>query len=81
MTAPASFIFEITPDDAESLERAATALRVFNPETTDATVALVNGKGNTVTLTFPAGLTIEHIGVTAVKETGTTAGLELHGYA
>ena len=78
---PANNLITITPDDAEDLSVGVKALRIFNPNTDAATIALVTMLGKTVTLTVPASCVwIEPVRALRVLETGTTAELVIHGY-
>jgi hypothetical protein len=76
-----SHIFLITPSDTVDLAEFATALRIWNPGGSAATIVIETVDGDTVTLTVPAtSLTVEPVYTARVRVTGTTAGLIIHGY-
>lgn len=78
---PANDIFLIEPSDTEGLVKGVKALRIWNPTEEDATISVTTKGDTTLTLSVPAGsLWIEPIRVIAVKSTGTTEGVVIHGY-
>lgn len=78
---PANDLFLITPNDDNDLLRGVKALRIWNPTDSAATLTVTTVRGTTITLTVPAqSLWVESLRVSAVKETGTAAGLVIHGY-
>lgn len=76
-----TLIVPITPDDDADLLRACKALRIYNSGAA-ATVHITTTGGSDVTLDIPAAtLWIEEVVVQKVHETGTSAGLTIHGYS
>lgn len=78
---PANDLFVITPSDTEELQQGVKALRIWNPTMSEATIAVTTVKGNTLALTVPAqSLWVEPLRCRAIKATGTTVGVIIHGY-
>lgn len=78
---PANDLFLITPSDTGDLDRGVKALRIWNPTDEPALVSAVTIGGTAVTLTVPPeSLWVEALRVAAVRVTGTSAGLIIHGY-
>lgn len=71
----------ITPDDNNDLADFAVGLRIYNPNATVATIKIDTVRGDTITLSVPAGSLIsEPIYTARVYSTGTTVELIIHGY-
>ncbi len=78
---PSRLMVLITPSDDDDLDRACKALRIFNTTASVASVAIETVGGSSVTIKVPASsLVIENVIVNKVLDTGTDAGLEIHGY-
>ncbi len=70
-----------TPSDTADLTQGIKALRIWNPSDEPAVISLVTVKGTEVSLVIPAAsLWVEAVRATAVKATGTSPGLIIHGY-
>lgn len=81
MESPASNLYRITPDDDSDLSTGVKSLRIFNPTAGTATLRMTTIVGDEVTISIPSGgLLVEPVRVQKVHMTGTTAGLEIHGY-
>ncbi|OYU48752.1 MAG: hypothetical protein CFE31_09940 [Rhizobiales bacterium PAR1] len=83
--APATLAAVITPSDAADLPVYCKALRVFVPGSLDlATVRVTptdaDDDANTLSLSFPPGLSYEPLAVRKVWLTGTTSSIEILGY-
>jgi len=86
-SAQARLAAAVTPSDSQELAVYAKALRVYVPSSVGGGVATVRvtpvaaaNDGDTVTLFFVPGVTIEPLAVRQVWATGTTAGLDIHAY-
>jgi hypothetical protein len=82
---PASDAVRITPADGANLALYCKALRIYVPGTiSEASVKLTpagaKDDADTVTLKYVPGVTYEPLSVRKVFATGTTAGIEIHGY-
>lgn len=75
---PASSVFLISPD-SDPLDKVCKSLRIWNPAETAITVTMKTDDGETITLSYPPGLTIEPVRATHV--TAATAGTIIHGYS
>ncbi len=78
---PANSMYLIEPSDSEELPKGVKALRVWNPNDADATLVVITKAGDLISLSIPARTVwVEALRVTVVRESGTTSGLEIHGY-
>lgn len=78
---PANDLFLIVPSNSEDLPRGLKAIRIWNPTESDATLTVTTMGGTTITIPIAARtLWVESLRIRAVKVTGTTAALVLHGY-
>ncbi len=82
---PAGDAVLIIPNNAIDLPAYAKAMRVHVPATLSeaslrVTPTLAKDDSLHVTLRFPSGLFYEPLSVRKVWATGTTAGIEIHGY-
>jgi hypothetical protein len=79
----ARHVFAITPTDATDLESVCKSIRIANKDAANpAFVRYVTDKGDDVTVWVPANsVWTEPAVITQVWATGTTAGLEIHGYS
>jgi hypothetical protein len=77
------FSIAVPANDVTPLPQVIKALRIWNPDGAAAhTVSYVTIKGDTVTITVPANsLWVEKVVMTQIMQTGTYAGIILHGYS
>lgn len=81
---PAKKIITVTPSDTDTLPQVCKKLRLYNPgDGTEEIVihAIGNDEGDNSTLKVPAGHSELNVFVDQVLETGTDAGIEIHGYS
>jgi hypothetical protein len=77
----ARVMLPITPSDTDDLLRVCKSIRIWNAATTPSTVTFTTVGGSVVTITVPANsVWTEPAVIVRVHDTGTTPGLELHGY-
>lgn len=82
---PSPLAQAVTPNDGADLAVYCKAFRVFVPlsvpvASVRVTPLLANDDLDTLTLSFPQGLSCEPLAIRKVWATGTTAGVEIHGY-
>lgn len=82
---PAGDAVLIAPNDTTDMPSYAKAVRIYVPGTLSeaslrVTPTLAKDDNLHVTLRFPSGLFYEPMSVRRVWTTGTTAGIEIHGY-
>lgn len=82
---PGGVAARLMPNDVDDLVIYPKALRVYVPSslgeaTLKVTPLMAADDAATVTLKFPAGLFYEPLGIRKLFATGTTAGIEIHGY-
>lgn len=77
------FAIAVPGDDATQLPQVIKALRIYNPDGAAAhTVTYVTIGGDTVTVTIPAStVLVEKAVIQQINQTGTYAGIILHGYS
>jgi hypothetical protein len=85
MGEPAVDVQRLTPSDSADTNPYCKALRVFVPASTEeatvrVTPMLAADDANTVTLRFPSGVSYEPLAIRRLWSTGTSAGIEIHGY-
>lgn len=82
---PAADMLRITPSDTANLATYCKAFRIYVPSsiaeaTVKLTTAAAKDDADTVTLKVMPGVTYEPIAARKVFATGTSAGIEIHGY-
>lgn len=81
MSDPAKNLILITPDDENDIPVGVKALRIFNSNGTTSTVAVITATGDAVSLNIPAlSLWSEPLRIERLMDTGTSAGVIVHGY-
>ncbi|PPD16085.1 MAG: hypothetical protein CTY25_03685 [Methylobacterium sp.] len=83
---PGAVAQALTPNDGADLPLYCKAFRVYVPlslqgASVRVTPVLANDDLATVTLSFPQGISYEPLSIRRIWATGTSTGIEIHGYA
>lgn len=81
MSDPAKNLILITPDDDNDIPVGVKALRIFNSNASTATIAVITATGDEAAFSIPAlSLWSEPLRINRLMDTGTSAGVVVHGY-